>query len=123
MQERRADDRAEVQVDLHYRTAQEFLAAYSRNISGGGLFIRTPQPQPLNQNVLLRFTLPGSSKKFEVHGIVVWANSATTRSSFPSGMGVKFLDLSPEDQKLISEFVNQTKTPAGGQHPGSGSPV
>ncbi len=123
MQDRRAEPRAEVQVDLHYRTAQEFLSAYSRNISGGGLFIRTPQPQPLNQKVLLRFSLPGNAKKFEVHGFVVWANSATTRSSFPSGMGVKFLDLSAEDQQMIADFVSQTKPPAGQQNPGSGSPV
>jgi len=117
MHDRRADSRVEVEIDVHYRTVQEFLTAYSRNISGGGLFIRTPQPQPLNQRVLLRFTLPGVEHKFEVHSIVVWANSATTRSSFPSGMGVKFLELTPEEQQILTDFVNRARPGAAPQKP------
>ncbi len=118
MQERRAEQRVEVELDVHYRTIQDFLTAYSRNISGGGVFVRTPQPQPLNQKVLLRFTLPGVDRKFEIHGIVVWASSASSRSSFPAGMGIKFLDLKPEEQQIISDFVNKGR-PATGPKPGS----
>lgn len=119
MPERRAEPRAEVELEVHYRTAQEFLAAYSRNISGGGILIRTQQPLSLNQKVLVRFTLPGITHRFEVHGVVVWANPPSTRSSFPSGMGIKFLDLSPNDAKLIGEFIKKVKPPepASGQKP------
>ncbi len=117
MPERRDDSRAEVEVEVRYRTAQEFLAAYSRNISGGGIFLRTQQPLPLNQTVLLRFTLPGVTHQFQVHGVVVWANPASVRSSFPAGMGIKFLEIEPKDQQLIAEFIKQTKgpTPAAGE--------
>jgi uncharacterized protein (TIGR02266 family) len=104
MDERRVDERAEVEVEVRYRTVQEFLAAYSRNISGGGLFIRTPQPQPLNQHVQLRFTLPGLDHRFEMGGVVVWTN-VSPRSSFPLGMGIKFLQVASEDFERISEFV------------------
>lgn len=104
MDERRVDERAEIEVEVRYRTIQEFLAAYSRNISGGGLFIRTSQPQPLNQRVLLKFTLPGLDHSFEMGGVVVWFNTSP-RSAFPVGMGIKFLEIAPEDVKRISEFV------------------
>jgi uncharacterized protein (TIGR02266 family) len=104
MDERRVDERVEVEVEVRYRTIQEFQAAYSRNISGGGLFIRTAQPQPLNQQVQLRFTLPGLDHRFEMGGVVVWSN-ISPRSSFPAGMGIKFLQIAPEDVKRISEFV------------------
>jgi uncharacterized protein (TIGR02266 family) len=122
MQDRRADPRAEVELDLQYQSVQEFLAAYTRNISGGGVFVQSPDPQPLNQKVLLRFSLPGIDRKFEVHGMVVWVNTAATRSSFPSGMGIKFLDLEPEEQKLITDFVNQTPKGSGGGTGGAGGP-
>lgn len=117
MPDRRIELRAEVELEVHYRTAQEFLGAYSRNISGGGVFVRSQQPLPLNQKVLVRFTLPGITHRFEVHGVVVWASPASTRSSFPSGMGIKFMDVPAEDAKLLEGFVKQTKvvTPAPGQ--------
>ncbi len=117
MPERREGPRTEIEAEVHYRTAQEFLAAYSRNISGGGIFIKTQQPLPLNQTVLLRFTLPGISQPFEVRGVVVWANPVSGRSSFPAGMGIKFLNIDPKDQQLIADFIKQAKGPstAGGQ--------
>ena len=104
MDERREQPRAEVEVEVNYRTIQDFTAAYSRNISGGGVFVRTPQPQPLNQKVQLRFSLPDLDRRFEIAGMVVWSNTSP-RSSFPVGMGIKFLEVAPEDVKLIGEFV------------------
>jgi len=105
MQERREEPRVEVDIEVRYRTAQEFLSAYSRNISGGGIFVRTPQPLPLNHGVRLRFTLPGIVHRFEVSGIVVWSNPGSSRSSLPSGMGIKLVDLDPHSRELIAEFI------------------
>jgi type IV pilus assembly protein PilZ len=110
MQDRRVDPRAEAELEVHYRTPQEFLAAYSRNISGGGIFIRTQQPLPLNQKVLVRFTLPGVEHRFEVHGVVVWANAASVRSSLPAGMGIKFLVFDASQQKMIADFIKQSRS-------------
>jgi type IV pilus assembly protein PilZ len=111
MQERREEPRVDVDIEVRYRTAQEFLSAYARNISGGGIFVRTPQPLPLNHSVRLRFTLPGIAHRFEVKGIVVWSNPASSRSSLPSGMGIKLVDLDPHSRGLIAEFV-KAKFPA-----------
>lgn len=111
MQERRGEPRAEVEIEVRYRTAQEFLTAYSRNISGGGIFVRTEQPLPLNHGVRLRFTLPGVSHRFDASGIVVWSNLGSSHTSLPSGMGIKFLDLDPESKNLLAEFL-KVKSPA-----------
>jgi uncharacterized protein (TIGR02266 family) len=110
----RADPRADVQVEVHYRTAQEFIAASSLNISGGGIFIRTREPLPLNQELHLRFTLPGIARPFSVQGLVVWTNPYPSRSGFASGMGIKFMDLDLESKKLIAGFV-KARLPAQAQ--------
>lgn len=112
MRERRGDPRVEVDVEVHYRTAHEFLSAYTRNISGGGIFVRTPHPLGLNQTVRVRFTLPGITHKFECNGIVVWANTPSSRSALPAGMGIKLEDLDQESQNLLSEYVRASE-PAG----------
>jgi uncharacterized protein (TIGR02266 family) len=111
MQDKREQPRGEVDVEVQYRTAQEFLSAYSWNISGGGIFIRTQQPLPLNREVQLRFTLPGIDRTFMAHGLVVWTNPHPSRSSFPSGMGVKFMDLDPAAKKIVADFVESKRTP------------
>ena len=110
-QKRREDPRVDVDLEIQYRTAQEFTAAYAKNISGGGVFIRTQQPLPLNSEVQVRFTLPGVSRPFVVHGLVVWTNPHPSRSSFPPGMGIKFMELAPEAEEIIARFVKE-KLPA-----------
>lgn len=111
MQDRRIDPRAPVEVEVHYRSAQEFLSAYTLNVSGGGIYIKTKEPLPLNHVVHLRFTLPGVARVFNLQGLVVWTNPFPSRSSFPSGMGIKFVNLDAEGKKLIAGFV-KSKLPA-----------
>jgi len=111
MQERRHDPRVEVDVEVHYRTAQEFLSAYTRNISGGGIYVRTQNPLTLNQSLRIRFTLPGINHKFECNGIVVWVNPPSSQSALPAGMGIKLEDLDEESRRLLSEYT-RSKTPA-----------
>jgi uncharacterized protein (TIGR02266 family) len=103
--DRRVEPRVDVDLEVHYRTAQEFIAAYLRNISGGGIFIRTQQPLPLNQQVQVRLNLPAAPRPLTVRGLVVWTTPYPSRSSFPSGMGVKFLNLDPEAEKIIAGFI------------------
>ena len=116
MRERRGEPRVEVDVEVHYRTAREFLSAYTRNVSGGGIFVRTQHPLALNQGVRVRFTLPGITHNFECNGTVVWANPPSSGSALPAGMGIKLEDLNPEARTLISEFVKaMAPSPKPGQ--------
>lgn len=107
VKKQRADPRVDVDLEVQYRTAQEFTAAYAENISGGGIFIRTQRPLSLNREMQLRFTLPGLSRTFVVRGLVVWANPSPSRSSFPPGMGIKFMELDPEAKTIIAQFVQE----------------
>jgi len=103
--ERRVHPRADVNLEVHYRTAHEFMVAYAKNISGGGICIRTAKPLPLNSEVQLRFHLPGVPSPFEVKGLVVWTNPFAGQTAFPTGMGIKFLELGPNEKQILDEFV------------------
>ena len=101
----RIHPRAEVHLEVRYQSAQDFVAAYAKKISGGGLFIQTAKPLALNQEVHLRFTLPGVAKPFELQGLVVSTNPFASQGAFPTGMGIKFLELDPQQKTLLDDFV------------------
>lgn len=109
---RRKDARVAAEFEVQYGTAQEFSAAYTHNISRGGLYIQTRQPLDLSQKTLVRFTLPGTSHSFEVQGVVAWINFPSSRNPIPAGMGIKFLDLDPKARRLIADFVKKATQPA-----------
>ena len=83
-----------------------------------GICIRTAKPLPLNSQVQLRFTLPGMPDLFEVKGLVVWTNPYGSQTAFPTGMGIKFLELGPNEKKTIDEFV---QSQLAGSRPGIGT--
>jgi len=103
MDERRKDERGPAVIEVQYRTAQEFLSAYTQNISGGGLFVQTSRLIPLNEEVLLRFTLPGVSHRFEITGLVVWCNPTLRTATV--GMGIKFLKIAPAEASMIDDYI------------------
>jgi len=72
--------------------------AFSRDISVGGLFIETKQPLPIGSSVSLRFHLDDPSA-------VIVASAEVTYHVANFGMGVQFVEISPEDRKRIKAFV------------------
>ena len=62
------------------------------NLSGGGAFIETKDPQPWGTRLRLRFRIPDQGESFEVEGQVVWTNAADDPSDpqTPAGMAIRF---------------------------------
>ncbi|MBI2081496.1 MAG: TIGR02266 family protein [candidate division NC10 bacterium] len=101
--------RANVRLPVEYQLTAPTVATYCVNISQGGIFIRTPDPARLNQEVVVRFRLPGLDQEFQVHGRVVWSNPGPAANPFPPGMGVQFLDLEATAARLLGEYVEQLR--------------
>jgi Tfp pilus assembly protein PilZ len=66
----------------------------------------------VNQNLTLRFHLPGIVEPFHVKGQVIWSNPKPGKS-YPQGMGVKFLDLPGDKAEQIGAFVAQVRRERG----------
>ena len=80
------------------------MAARSGNLSVGGIFLENTIPHPKGTIVNLQFTLPGDTQPLKVRGEIV--NAA---ASDELGMGIKFIDVDPEVQRRISEFVQRAE--------------
>jgi uncharacterized protein (TIGR02266 family) len=96
---RRDGPRVVMGIPVSYRTGRSIAAALSLNLSKGGIGIRTTTPLPLQTELALRFTLPGSKREIAARAIVRWSSAAT-------GMGLRFTQVKPADQKTIDAFVD-----------------
>jgi len=72
--------------------------ALSRDVSFGGMFIETDQPLPIDTRLKLRFNLDDD-------GPVVMAQAQVTYQVGKLGMGIEFVEVSPEDRKRIEAYV------------------
>jgi uncharacterized protein (TIGR02266 family) len=72
----------------------------TRNISVGGMLIRSETTAAENETITLKFTLPGSNEEIRVR-------CAVQHASPGAFMGVRFLDLTPLAAAAIEKFVGE----------------
>jgi uncharacterized protein (TIGR02266 family) len=105
----RTEKRALKVLSLSFRNKQSFVRAYSANVSSGGLFVRTPNPLNHGDRFLLRLNLPDLEEPLHIHCDVAWARKEETASKDnPAGMGIKFVEMDPEDRKTLGKYVEGT---------------
>lgn len=105
----RNNERASVHMEVSYKESGSFIKSYILNVSGGGLFIKTATPLPLDSKVTLSLTLPNDPEIMKLDGIVVWTNPRGGKNSFPRGMGIKFVNMKKEYQDKIGKLVEENK--------------
>src|SRR5215470_14475067 len=92
--DRRVHARVMVDIEVDYKSADNFLFAYITDISAMGIFIRTNAPEP-----------PGT--RLNLEGRVMWVNPFRPGSydNINPGMGVQFLDLNTQQREQIVNLV------------------
>lgn len=98
--ERRSALRAHVTVTIEVRDARGFSLHSTRDISASGVYFDRAIPHQVGARVSLAFSLPGDPRAIRCDGEV--ANVPDKRGY---GMGIRFLDLSPDDADRIDAFI------------------
>ena len=104
--QRRAYVRAPLGLMVQFRLddLDTFMQEYAGNISQGGMFIRTSQPQPVGNLVYFQMSLVGGEQLLEGLGRVVHVNGASDDNP---GMGLEFVNLDAASQARIDDIVAQ----------------
>jgi uncharacterized protein (TIGR02266 family) len=104
----RASERYDLEIKVDLESEHNFYTGLTQNISAGGLFIATHHLRRIGDRITLKFQLPGSEQAVEVETEVRWIreNSALTRADGATGMGVRFINLSPEATTAIQKFLS-----------------
>ena len=103
MEDKRTSPRVAPNIEIVFRESGSFIKSYMLNVSGGGIFIRTDRPLPLDSALAIKMQLPGDSEKMPVQGKVVWSNGHS--KAFPAGMGIQFTEVAPGHKEKIDAFV------------------
>lgn len=92
-------------VSLKFKEFQGFITEYSENLSAGGMFIRTDEPQAPGSIFDFEFTLGEDYTLIHGLGEVVWVRDEDEGFDRPAGMGVRFLSLDEKSRDLIDRMV------------------
>ncbi len=102
--EKREDPRTLIKIKVNIEGEGAYLYDYSRDMSEGGVFICTDDPLPVGEKIKVKFILPELLEEIEAAGEVTWVNPAGSVDP-PAGMGIKFIDLSPDRQAHIQDVI------------------
>jgi uncharacterized protein (TIGR02266 family) len=103
----RTSERFDLEVQVDLESDHNFYTGLTQNISAGGLFIATNVLRRIGDRITLKFSLPGSTQPIDIETEVRWIreNSALHKVDGATGMGVRFINLSPEASAAISTFL------------------
>ena len=73
----------------------------AQTLSAGGLYIAAPFELPLDTLIHLRISTESRYRFIDAYGSVVYNQSGY-------GMGIKFIRISPEDQKKIQAIIDKS---------------
>ncbi len=102
----RQHPRYEVSFPVDCSTRQFFFSNHVRNISRGGLFLRSDRPLPVNEEVSLVLHLPGTEKSIFATGRVIWNHDIASASPRAApGSGIRFVGMTASDRAALESYL------------------
>ncbi len=103
---RREHLRIPFDVEVSLGSEHNFFVGWSENISEGGLFVATHQLRPVGSMMELTLEAKPHLPKTSVTVEVRWLRKTDELTSdCPPGMGLKFVDPTPEVLEAVHHFV------------------
>src|SRR4029453_14181902 len=127
MSDTRKDQRAPVSLKVRFKSAtvDEFIEQYCRDISRGGLFIKSKNPMAIG--TLLKFELQLKDESRLIHGVGRVARRRLSEKDQgddpPAGMGIKFIKMDASSRSLVEKITRSREEEEGTYEQGAGQPT
>jgi uncharacterized protein (TIGR02266 family) len=107
-QDRRTTDRKAVGllVKLKHTDISSFVEEFAVNVSPGGMFIRSREPQPVGTPVKFEVRIAEGVRVMRGSALVRWVRPPEDLSG-PPGMGIQFTELDPASQALVDRMLQR----------------
>lgn len=112
-EEKRQFPRARVNLFVVVQTKQGVISTETHDISLAGAFIRALNPFWPDEVFKILMKIPNLDRPISSNAQVVWARSRKSDPSLlPTGIGVKFVQLSNRDRNLLERIISTHPYPA-----------
>ena len=95
-------------IKVTFKSQDQFVQEYTKDISKGGIFVATEKQLPLNSKVELLLSLPDFSRDVRIVGEVVHAvgpeQGKQPRGGKVAGMGIQFIEFEGDGQKALEGY-------------------
>src|SRR4051794_15026934 len=109
MADTRKDKRAPVSLKVRFKSAtvDEFIEHYSKDVSRGGIYIKSSQPMQVGTLLKFQFQLKDESALIRGVGRVVWTRvEEDATADNPAGMGIKFIKMDNDSRAMVERIVD-----------------
>ena len=107
--ERRSSVRINAEIRVYYGACtSKLLTGYSIDLNTNGIFLVTTCPFDVDDNVKLKLFIPFQEEIIvSCVARVAWINheNKPPKPEYPTGVGLQFVDLAPEDLCVIEGFL------------------
>jgi type IV pilus assembly protein PilZ len=109
--DKRRHPRAPIELRVEYKKVNTFFYDYTRNISKGGTFIKTPKPLPEGTEFIFLLVVPNLDKPLRLRGLVRWIGEQSDpqrpRAKPTPGMGIEFVYEDDTERDRIDGIVER----------------
>ncbi len=109
---RRKYRRVEASIRVAFRTKEELAVEYTKNISKGGIFLKTDQLVDPNAEIDLTISFPEGSGEYKIKGQVTRLMSVSRLSEEGEndqlfGVGIRFLNPADDLLRAVEQVINK----------------
>ena len=107
--ETRLNPRIPVNWPTDVRTRQGSIEVKTKDISVDGVFILSSAEPELERRISILLEPPGA-RSIRVVGKMVWSDNLDIDDETVFGMGIRFIAISPEDQRYLANLVKKRRS-------------
>ncbi|MBM7113320.1 TIGR02266 family protein [Archangium primigenium] len=96
-------------VKLKHTSVVSFIQEYAVNISPGGMFIRSREPQPVGTPVRFEVRIADGQRMLKGSAVVRWTRPVEDVTG-PAGMGIQFTELDTASESIVERMLTHKST-------------
>ena len=109
-QSKRTSPRAPVSIRVEYHRLNAFFSEYTRDISKGGIFIKTDEPIPVGTECQFSLSFPNHNDPITLQGVVRRVVEDADEQSdvkVDNGMGIAFKFSDAHEKAALAQLVEE----------------